>query len=1068
MNASDLFDRIQFGGRPLANPESIVTQGKARFTVLTPRLLRMEWSEAGEFEDRGTYAFPTRFVETPPSLSARTQDGTLIVDTGALTLRYVQDGEAFHAHNLAISFEFNGKELTWRPGMPNPGNLRGTCRTLDHRFGDAELEPGLLSRDGWALFDDSENVVFNRDDGWVAPRLDHGLQDWYFFGYGHDYQAALGDYTRFGGRTPLIPRFVLGAWWSRYWAYSAQDLKDLVHAFEEHDLPLDVLVIDMDWHTPHSWTGYTWNRDLFPDPPAFLDWMHARGLRVTLNLHPAEGVQAFEEIYPQFAEAMGIDPQSEKPVPFRITDKRFVKHYFEMLHHPLEDEGIDFWWMDWQQGETSEMEGLDPLTWLNHLHFNDIKRKGKRPMLYSRWGGLGNHRYYVGFSGDTYETWDSLAFQPFFTATAANVLYGWWSHDIGGHMGGTITAEMYTRWVQFGALSPVLRLHATKDPRCERRPWAFDEATYRAAKAAFHLRYRLITYLYTMARVATDTGISPCRPMYYAYPEEEDAYVARFQYFLGDQLIAAPLVHPADPATGLAAQDAWIPPGTWIDYQTKEIFKGPGWAQIVGNQDRIPMLMKAGAILPLAPALPEGEGAGTGASLVPGDKLTIAVFPGADGAIRLYEDDGITEAYQDGEAEWTEMRTRQANARTREVHVAAVEGHCLHLPAARSYEIRFEGSLQPSDVLIDGEASDTWRYDQASLTTIVHVRERDKAEPLTVTIQADEAISALGDSHNDSLIAADVERLLGDACPDDPLNVDAVLDLPRETPGRVHAVARLGGPFATVREYVTPEEAARQLGRAIVAAPRDGSPYDVQVTFLREVEGERETHATAVTNTSESHIIDAPFAFEGPPQTQRWEVEVAFTWRGVRWTQSYTSAPIFPTIYAWRAVAYPKDEAPAVDDVLTADGSVDPTLDWRLHWQDPDDLPNYNEPHAVRFWRDYDEQLKAEQPLMGYITTTVVSPETRQAILEFRTTGSTELYLNGEAVPVAPHPDEAHLRPHFRSAYRTEPLTLSEGENVLLIRSVPSEEEKPYWWTFGGRFVTDDGELMLDLSFPTA
>ncbi len=1114
MNDSDLFDRIRFRGQPQAHPDAVVSRGKARFTVLTPRLLRLEWSETGAFEDRGTYAFPTRFVETPPTFEARMEDETLVIDTGALLLRYgstggtawapVEDGEAFHAGNLTISLALNGERVIWRPGMPNPGNLGGTRRTLDDCAGDAGLEPGLLSRGGWALFDDSENVVFNRDDGWVAPRPDHALQDWYFFGYGHDYQAALGEYRRFGGRTPLIPRFVLGAWWSRYWAYSAQDLKGLMRAFDEHDLPLDVLVIDMDWHTPHSWTGYTWNRDLFPDPAAFLDWVHAKGLRVTLNLHPAEGVQAFEEVYPEFARAMGIDPESEEPVPFRITDKRFVKHYFEMLHHPMEEggrgsrQGVDFWWLDWQQGETSEMKGLDPLTWLNHLHFNDLRRKGGRPMLYSRWGGLGNHRYYVGFSGDTYETWDALAFQPYFTATAANVLYGWWSHDIGGHMGGTITGEMYTRWVQFGALSPVLRLHATKDPRSERRPWAFDEATYRAAKAAFHLRYRLIPYLYTMARVATDTGVSLCRPMYYEYPEVDDAYVARFQYFLGDQLIAAPLVHSADPETGMAAQDVWVPPGTWVDYQTKETFTGPCWVQLVGDRERMPMLVRAGAVLPLAPDVVEGEGAGTVASLVPADQLTIVVFPGGDGVIRLYEDDGVTEAYRDGRAEWTEIRARQVDARTLTVHVAPVEGRCPALPATRGYEIRVEAVVPwsavvptaPAEVLIDGEVTDAWTHDEGSLgstqspTTVIHVPERDKSRPLTVTVRAKEAVSALGDDHNDSVIAADVERLLGDACPDEPLDVDAVLALPTEVPGRAHAVARLGGPFAAVREYVTPEEAAQQLGRVILAAPRDGSPYAARVRFVREAGGKREAHIADVTNATASpspspgrlrQIIDAPFAFQGAPETQRWEVEVTFTWRGVQWTWSYTSAPLFPTVYAWRAVAYPRDEAPAVDDVLTAEGGVDPTLDWRPHVQDPDELPNYHEPHAVRFWRDYEEHLEVEEPLVGYVTTTFVSPEAREAVLEFHTTGSAEFYLNGKPVAVAPRPDETHLRPRFRSAQRTEPMMLREGDNVLLIRSVPSEDESPRWWYFGGRFVTRDGEstggkawapeLMLDLRF---
>ncbi len=1064
MNNYDLFDRIRFRGQPEAHPESVIVRDSARFTILTPRLLRLEWSETGDFEDRSTYAFPTRHVETPPSFKTRHDDETLVIDTGALTLRYTPDGEAFHAENLSIAFDLNGEEVVWRPGMSNPGNLRGTRRTLDQCRDDAGLDSGLLSRDGWALFDDSANVVFN-DDGWVAPRPDHALQDWYFFGYGHDYTAALTEYRRFGGETPLIPRYVLGAWWSRYWAYSASDLKDLVRAFEAHDLPLDVLVIDIDWHTPHSWTGYTWNRELFPDPPKFLKWVHDRGLRTTLNLHPAEGVQAFEEIYPDFAEALGVDPESEQPVPFRITDKAFVKHYFEMLHHPREEEGIDFWWMDWQQGEETEMKGLDALPWLNHLHFNDIKRQGTRPMLYSRWGGLGNHRYYIGFSGDTYETWDSLNFQPYFTATASNVLYGWWSHDIGGHQGGTITAEMYARWVQFGALSPVLRLHATKDPRCERRPWAFDEETYEAARAAFHLRYRLIPYLYTLARVATDTGVSLCRPMYYEYPEVEAAYVARFQYALGDQMIAAPLVHPADEETGLAAQDVWIPEGAWIDWQTKETYAGPRWVRLVGDRQRLPMLMRAGAILPLAPEIAEGEGAGTVASLAPGDRLAIAVFPGADGAFRLYEDDGVTEAYQKGEAEWTEIRTRQADDETWEMHVAPVEGDCPALPNERAYEIYFEGSREPDEVLIDGDPTEAWAYDADALTTAVSVPARAKSQPLTVAIRADGGISALGEGHNRAVQAGDVARLLGEACPDDATSVDAALALPEATPGRMEAMARLGGPFASVRAYITPEEAAQQLGHVILAAPQDGTPYAAKVTFVRHHGGKTETRMIEATNSTKSQIIAAPFAFEGAPQMQRWEVEVAFTWRGVTWTQSYASEPLFPTIPAWRAVAYVKDEAPSLEAVMADNGGVDPTLDWRAHIQDADGLPNYKEPHAVLFWRDYDEALKAGTPLVGYITTTVVSPETREAVLEFRTTGAAEIVLNGKPVPVAPHPDEANVRPHFRSAHRTEPLTLRAGENVLLIRSAPSEEEKLYWWYFGARFVDTKGELLLDLDF---
>src|SRR5262249_37940808 len=215
------------------------------------------------------------------------------------------DGTAFNKNNLSIGFELHGQRVEWTPGMVNSGNLRGTRRTLDQCADAASLPEGLLSRDGWTLFDDSGLPVWSVDRSWVEERSAAHLHDWYFFAYGHDYKALLSDYVQFGESIPLIPRYVLGAWWSRFWAYHADDLKQLVTDFNAHDIPLDVLVIDMDWHTPYAWTGYTWNRELFPDPEEFLAWVHQQGLYATLNLHPAQGVQKHEAIYPEFAERLG-------------------------------------------------------------------------------------------------------------------------------------------------------------------------------------------------------------------------------------------------------------------------------------------------------------------------------------------------------------------------------------------------------------------------------------------------------------------------------------------------------------------------------------------------------------------------------------------------------------------------------------------------------------------------------------------------------------------------------------------------------------------------------------------
>ena len=1068
---TDLYERIRFRGRPVANPESTIVSGNARFTVLTSRLLRLEWSETGEFEDRSTYAFPTRYAPTP-SFAVAVQEHALTIDTGALRLAYAPGSGGFAAANLSITFECDGRPQTWVPGIPNPLNLRGTRRTLDSCEGDAALDEGLLSRAGWSLFDDSHAVLFDADDGWVLPLRKHKVQDWYFFGYGHDYKAALAEYTRFGGPVPLIPRYLLGAWWSRYWAYSDQDLKELVGQFEDHDLPLDVLVVDMDWHTPHSWTGYTWNRQLFPDPPAFLKWVHDKGLRVTLNLHPAEGVQPFEEVYPRFAEAMGVDPECGEAIPFNITDRRFVQNYFELLHHPLEEQGVDFWWVDWQQGKTTEMEGLDPLPWLNHLHFADSARRGLRPMLYSRWGGLGNHRYQTGFSGDTWVGWAALQFQPWFTAAAANVAYGWWGHDIGGHMGGATEPELYARWVQYGALSPSLRLHATKDPLTERRPWKYPQAVYQAARDAFHWRYQLVPYLYTMARIAHDTGVSLCRPMYYEYPEDDAAYAARYQYFFGDQMIAAPIVQPADPETGLAAADVWVPAGTWIEYTTRETFTGPRWVRLVGDLQRVPMLMRAGAILPLAAPFesssPAHLSSGT-TDAIPRDRLVLAVFPGAPGRFRLYEDDGLTEAYKDGQVEWTEIRTQMDDPDTWLVRIAAVEGRCDSLPDRRGYEIRLEGSRRPDRVLLDGLEVSDWSFDREALRTIIHIPPRDKRQALTVRAIAHGGMSALGETHNRQCILSDVRRLVGERVAAGEGEED-LLDALLHTgcPGRVDAIARLGGPVVRFIEFTTPEEVAQQLGRTIVGAPsRPGEPFDLQVTWTLWQSGKKRQQTVTIEGSTESQIVDAPFVLDGPVQTMHWTAEARVTWRGQVLVFRHESRPLFPSIYAWQSIVYNQDEAPlTVEQVMGPGGCVNRQLAWKPTIQVFARVRNVNQPLRVSLLREHADDLRAGAPLAAYLVTTITSPDERDAVVQFRSSGPTTFYLNGQAVAEEPVVQDRSLPALLRKARRTAVLRLRSGRNWLLVHSQPPQEKRPSWY-LEGRLATPAGEAMTDLVFET-
>jgi len=754
---------------PTADPKAAVIHGNARFTVLTPQLIRMEWAADGSFEDHASLVFLNRRLPVP-KFSTNAAQGNVIIKIDALELSYhpAPNSEGkFTADNLEIKFTLNGAPVVWRPGMSDTGNLMGTTRTLDEALGSKTkepIEPGLVSRNGWALVDDSTRPLFDSADfsfvngenspwPWVIERPAGDRQDWYFFGYGHDYKAALSDYVKVAGRIPLPPRFAFGTWWSRYWAYSDQEFEDLVRGFRSNDVPLDVLVIDMDWHltfgpsgTEHpldqsghskGWSGYSWNKVLFPDPTQFLKNMHDEGLKTTLNVHPASGVQPWEDAYPAMALAMGIDPATEKYVPFDITNKKFATNYMNLLHHPLEKQGIDFWWIDWQQEANTQTPGVNPTWWLNYVHFTDQAREGKRPLLFHRWGGLGNHRYQIGFSGDTISVWESLAFQPWFTATAANVGYAYWSHDIGGHMPGVVDAELYTRWLQFGAFSPILRTHTTKNPDAERRIWAYLEPYSDIMRNTYHLRYALLPYVYTEARRTYDTGVAFLHPLYYDWPEADEAYSNKNEYVFGQQMIVDPVVAPGDKATGLVNESVWLPPGEWIEWQTGARFKGPATVQRNFSIRQVPVYVRAGAVVPEAPPMQYSN-----QKLL--DPLIVNVFPLNDGqssTYTLYEDAGDSRAYQHNEAARTDISSSEKGSELTIV-IAATKGSYKGMPAARGYEVRLPGDWPPALVAVNGRAlsysprggATCWRFEGNTLTTIITVPKTSVAQAVTIRV----------------------------------------------------------------------------------------------------------------------------------------------------------------------------------------------------------------------------------------------------------------------------------------------------------------------------------------------
>ena len=379
-------------------------------------------------------------------------------------------------------------------------------------------------------------------------------------------------------------------------------------------------------------------------------------------------------------------------MPFHIDEQKWADAYFKTVLNPMERQGVDFWWLDWQQWMESKFTpGLSNTFWLNYTFFHHAEQQNPalRPFIYHRWGGLGSHRYPLAFSGDTYAKWETLAFLPYFTATSSNVNYGYWGHDIGGHMFKKETKatdpELYTRWLQYGVFTPIFKTHSTKDPRIERYLWFFPDHLF-VMRDAIRLRYTLAPYVYNAARENYDTGVGMCRPMYYDHPERDEAYNVPEQFMFGNDILATAVVEPVDSVTGLAARRIWFPEGRWYDCATGAMYEGGRTEELHYTLSENPWYARAGAILPMNPQTVKNL-------QQPCDTLVLTFIPGADGELVHYEDDGVSQQYATAYATTKVAKKQEGN--TLRAVVAPREGTYAGAPDSRSYEMRFPATFPP-------------------------------------------------------------------------------------------------------------------------------------------------------------------------------------------------------------------------------------------------------------------------------------------------------------------------------------------------------------------------------------
>jgi Glycosyl hydrolases family 31 len=411
---------------PVVNAESVITYGNARFSLLKDGAIRIEYARDLQFDDQSTVNILHRnFPKVSHTSRIDESTSTLFIETANYKLFYRLDssiGNMFSSETLQVEsklFPFK----TWVPNLPQSGNLHGTIRTLD-RVGTAidltcvpatdyltyytHCEEGFASKDGWIFFDDTLRPRFEipshssgaEHDDWTWPKSakegaikgDGSYVDIYLFFNGLNHTQNLADYVSMAGKVPLLPRYALGPAFSRWYAYNeVESIQNVQEGFAAHGIPLDTLVVDMDWHPSYprglknpygvevqGWTGWTPDVFMYPEVQHFFQYLRRRNVAVTFNLHPAGGVQFHEKGYVNMSLAMGLDPRSGKDVEFDISSKQYSYNLFKHILKPLDDAGLMYYWIDFQHGPFTKIPFLNPTFMCNYAWWTNPVRYGHR------------------------------------------------------------------------------------------------------------------------------------------------------------------------------------------------------------------------------------------------------------------------------------------------------------------------------------------------------------------------------------------------------------------------------------------------------------------------------------------------------------------------------------------------------------------------------------------------------------------------------------------------------------------------------------------------------------------
>lgn len=558
LRASAWFSIVSLAGSAWAQKATLVF-GEVRVQVLSDRIIRIEERGPKGFEDRTTFTIVRRPQAGGNVLEQKGKEGRLQVDDLLITVPDPKSMTGVTIRKAGRLVYRVPKELPTGTNLPSPANVPSAFA-----FADA---PRIIPA-GWGATPIPPNVRLTaeaaKNSGWD---LDNPAKDLYVCLKGKEGLAGIrADVLALTGEVALPPLWAFGLWNSRYYPYTEQESYETIKKYRERGFPLDVFVVDTDWRVGAS-HGYAVNEKCFPDMRRFLARCKDLGIRTMFNDHP--------------------EPKSETAL-----DPAEVNYRYEGLTSIL-DMGADSWWFDrnWWTTLRSPAKGLPKELWGMAVYHDaqQLFRPNERPMIMSNVPGIDNgirawdtpiqsHRYPIWWTGDTNASWSFLKSGVVNAVDAGvNNLMPYVNEDLGGHIGRP-SNDLYTRFLQYGALSPITRIHCTAGQT--RYPWEYGSQAEEIAKEYVRLRYRLLPLFYQAAREAYDTGLPILRRLDLEFPKLKQA-ARSDQYLLGNDILVAPVVEspfgeakPIDPQLFQHPSPSGLQSGLKAEYFTNPKLEG--------------------------------------------------------------------------------------------------------------------------------------------------------------------------------------------------------------------------------------------------------------------------------------------------------------------------------------------------------------------------------------------------------------------------------------------------------------------------------------------------------------